>query len=201
MKKQFFVTIPILPEKNLMKLSYRKEMSDDFYPTRSRFPSIPMIEGAVCPDDEVRIVVIYADDAAGRSKRCLELFEQELADLNEKYGWSLEINEHILLPHQEDRAKQIALFREVSSKYEEGAAVYMDITYGTKITSIGIFSSLVYAEKVKGCTIKGIVYGKYSHDGGETGELYDVRCVYEMNMLIHSLDRGNADALLDAIWE
>ena len=54
----------------------------------------------------------------------------------------------------------------------------MDLTFGTKLTSIEMFSSLYYAEIVEKCNIKSVVYGQYTSNGSSEGELYDVTRLY-----------------------
>ena len=201
-KKIIFATISIQRKDQLKKLNYHRENTAQCYPIESAFPSIPVIAESVCADDDVSIFPIITDDLAGNSRNNLEVFKAELAELNEKNGWNLQITDLILLPHEENKPKQVQLFREFCEKYEENAEIYMDVTYGTKITSIGIFSTLVYAERVKHCNIRSIIYGKFLHGTENTGEIYDIKPLYNLNMLIGALDpnHGDVNALLNALW-
>ena len=118
-------------------------------------------------------------------------------------GINLPITDVLILPHEETREKQIELFRRIAAYYETDFDIYLDLTYGTKVTAIGIFSSLVYAEKVKHCNIKQIVYGKYAHDGSDIGNLYDLKYLYELNMIIHEaqyMDQNSIESMLDSLW-
>lgn len=203
MKKTVFVTIPMLPTESLKAVKYRKENTGELFSEPSRFPSIPMLEWNMSNDDEIKIVVVMADDKMGRSKINLETYKEELAQLSEYMGVPMEINEIIVLPHEETKEKQIQLFKEISKHYDSDSAVYMDVTYGTKITSIGLFSSLVYADKVKKCDIKKVIYGKYPHDDGGMGEIYDLRCLYDLNMLIHAAEfmpANDIEDLINDLW-
>lgn len=203
MKKTVFVTIPMLPAESLKPVKYRKENTGKIFSEPSRFPSIPMLEWNMSADDEIKIVAVMADDEAGRSKANLETYKAELAKLSEDMGIQMEINEVIVLPHEETKKKQVQLFKEISKHYDNASEIYMDVTYGTKITSIGLFSSLVYADKVKGCDIKTIIYGKYAHTDGETGEIYDLRCLYDLNMLIHAAEfmpANDIEDLINDLW-
>lgn len=198
-KKIFFCSIPMLPPEALRKIKYRKETNGELYSDPSRFPSIVMIDGCFLGEEEVKIIAVKTDDDNGRTAANFKLFEQELKELAEKYEALLKIDSVIILPHDEGRDKQIALFKQLAKEFEDGCEIYMDVTYGTKITSIGMFASLVYAEKVKKCDIKQIVYGKYPHDGGEIGDFFDVSSMYDLAMLINSaehLPQNNIDGLL-----
>ena len=54
----------------------------------------------------------------------------------------------------------------------------MDLTYGSKLTAIEMFASLFYTEIAADCSIKKVIYGKYSFDGSEYGELFDATELY-----------------------
>lgn len=203
MKKIVLATIAIQAPGQLKRIYYTKENTDVRYPHPVAYPCINMMEEMLESGDDVKIVALMSQDANGQSLQNLEIFKEDLQALNERQGWKLQVDEVVLIPHEETRAKQISLYRDVCRQYEEGAQVYMDITFGTKITPIGLFSTLVYAENVKNCEICSVIYGKYLHGDAPTGELYDIKCVYDLNMLIGSLDprRGDADKLLDTLWE
>lgn len=202
MKKLIFATISIQPQGDLKKIYYTKENTDQRYAHPVAYPSILMMEQVLEDGDDVKVVALVSQDSEGRSMHNLEVFKEDLAALNARHGWNLQVDEVVQIPHEETRAKQIILFRDVCRQYEEGVQVYMDVTSGTKITAIGLFSTLVYAEKVKNCEICSVVYGKYLHGDEPTGELYDIKCLYDLNMLIGSLDprHGDVDKLLDTLW-
>lgn len=202
MKKIILATISIQPEGQLKQIYYTRENTPERYAHPVAYPCINMLEEMLEDGEDVKVVALMSRDSQGRGMHNLEIFKADLAALNARHGWDLQVDEVVQIPHEETRAKQISLFRDVCRQYEENARVYMDITFGTKITSIGLFSTLVYAEKVKNCEICSVVYGKYLHGEAPTGELYDIKCVYDLNMLIGSLDprHGDVDQLLDALW-
>ena len=71
------------------------------------------------------------------------------------------------------------------AKQEYESYLYVDFTYGTKMSIINIFSSIVYAEKVADCYIKELVYGSVDFVSN-VGHIFDVRSLYEINTLIQS---------------
>ena len=202
-KKIIFATIPMLEQRSLKRIQYRKENNGELLYLPTSFPSVAMIEGCVTGDDEIKIVVIQTNDDANRSNDNFIKFKTELNELAEEMGINLPITDVLILPHEETREKQIELFRRIAAYYETDFDIYLDLTYGTKVTAIGIFSSLVYAEKVKHCNIKQIVYGKYAHDGSDIGNLYDLKYLYELNMIIHEaqyMDQNSIESMLDSLW-
>jgi len=203
LKKIFFCSMPMLDANGLKKISYYKDDCKDVISRATRFPSIVMLDWSVIGNEDVKIVMVKTDDDNNRTAANIELFNQELVELSNDLGVDLKIDATVTLPHEENREKQISLFKEIASHFEEGADIYMDVTYGTKMTSIGMFSSLVYAEKVKKCNVKSVVYGKYSHNGGEFGNFYDVRSMYEIAMLINSVDHlpaNDIDSIIGTLW-
>lgn len=203
MKKIFFCSMPMLDADGLKQITYLKDGAKEIVSRPTRFPSIVMLDWSILGNEDVKIVMVKTDDDNDRTQHNIKLFEEELAALSADLEIELKIDAVVTLPHEENREKQISLFKEIASHFEEGADVYMDVTYGTKITSIGMFSSLVYAEKVKKCNVKSVIYGKYSHNGGEIGSIYDVRSMYEIAMLINSVDHlpsTDIDSLISALW-
>ena len=202
-KKLIFVTIPMLRREDLKKIEYRAE-GQKFTPSKSSFPSLPMIEWNVNKNDDVKLYVIMTDDDNQRTKDNYEEFKKELQELKDvKNLDNLQISGIIKLPHEETKAKQVQLFQQISKFYENDSDIYMDITYGTKATSIGLFSSLVFAEKLKNCNIKSIVYGKFTHNDSGAGELYDLRSLYEISRLVNAVDYMAADKveqLINSLW-
>ena len=201
-KKIIFATIALQRKDQLKKLAYHRENTQQCYPIASAFPAIPVMEESLCDGDDVTIIPIITEDTFGNSRNNLEVFQEELAEMNQRHGWQLQLSDPIIIPHEETKPKQVQLFREFCNRYEENAEIYMDVTYGTKVTAIGVFSTLVYAERVKNCNIRSIIYGKFLHDAENTGEIYDIRPLYNLNMLIGALDPGCGDvnALLNALW-
>lgn len=198
-KKILFATIPMLDSSSLKQITYRKESDGKLYSSPASFPSIPMIEWAVSGNDDIRIVAVMTEDKTNRSEKNLELFKSQLKQLGEEMGFVLSVNDILTLPHNESPDKQIELFSKIIAFYDDSSEIHMDLTYGTKMTTIGLFASLVYAEKAMKCEIKSLVYGKYAHDGSSVGEIYDMKCLYDLNMIINSANYMTAEGIKNII--
>ena len=201
-KKIFFVTIPMLDSEKLKLLKYRKENRGEIFSEPSRFPAIPFLEWSIIGNEEIKLVTVRTDDDRNCTEENYRLFKEELAALSDRLGREITVDAEIVLPHEENREKQILILKKICEQYEENADVFMELTYGTKVTPIGMFSSLTYAEKIKHCNIKSVIYGKYPFMG-EVGDLYDVRCLYEMTGIINAaefLPDEKIESLLGGLW-
>lgn len=199
-KKQFFATISMLNPQQLKKLDYVAEFRTDFSLMPTSSPAITMIEMYLQPGDDYEIITIRTDDDNERTKINYEEFKGELRRLSEKKGFDIAISREILIPHNESREKHIGFFRELCDCYEPMSDVYMDVTFGSKVTSISLFASLVYAENVTRCSIGDIIYGKFAYGNGKGGEIFSIRCLYELKELIHGasmMGNVNIDEMLD----
>ena len=193
----------MLPPEALKKIPYRKEDRGELYSEPSRFPGIVMLENCILGNEDVRIVTVRTADDNNRTEANYKLFKEELALLSGRIGKELKIDGEIVVTHSENRDKQLALFKQLCGVYDEGEEVYMDITYGTKVTSACLFSTLTYAEKIAKCDVKGVYYGKYSHGAENSGDLYNVRCLYELAMLSNAadyMDKEKFDSLVNELW-
>lgn len=202
-KKLFIITIPMLPSESLKRIPYRKEDRGEIFTDPSRFPGIVMLETCILGNEDVKIVTIRTDDDNGRTEPNYKLFKEELSELSKKLERELKIDEEIVVSHSENRDKQLSLFKQLCALYEDGDEVYMDITYGTKVTSSCLFSTLTYAEKIAHCDVNGVFYGKYSHGDENLGDLYDVSCLYELAMLANAgdfLSKDKFDSLVNKLW-
>ena len=203
-KKEFYATIPMLPKENLKKLKYRKEDIGEIYSCYTHFPAIAMIEGNVTGNDEVAITVIMTDDVNHNSESNLELFKAELQELSDEMGVPMKVDNIIVVPHNESKSKHIYLFKTLCKSYEEAGDIYFDVTYGTKCTSIALFSSLTYAEKVCGCGIESVIYGNYAFNDSDIGNLFEIKALYNLNSIIQELETYPMDTVttvMENLWD
>lgn len=203
MKKIFFVSISMLPVDKLTPVYYRFEGEEKAADYKSCYPSILLMERNIKADDEVKIVAVRTDDDNERTAANFEVFEKELAALSLRTGISLSVAETVTVPHNEDKAKLITMLKELSAAFIRDAEVYMDVTYGTKVTAIELFTSLVYGAKVKNCEIMSVVYGKFDHGDTADGTVYDIRPLYDIANLIYAADHlpeEQLNTLLDSFW-
>lgn len=187
--KQFIVTVSMLPEDKLRELSYSFEAFPKDDPVSSRFPAIPLIKKNLNKSDDYEIIAIMTDDENGFSKINLDYFKDELKKLSDQLGYEIALKDENILTVQpyETQQKHIAFFNSLCKSYKKNAELYVDVTYGTKVSIISQFATLVYAEKNMNCDIAQIIYGLlFGKKDNDSGIIYDIRCLYELNMLIHS---------------
>ena len=197
-KKTFVISIPMLPADNLKVLNY-KNGNDESVCCRTRFPGIALLRDNMFGEVEISIITVRTADAAGRTEYCYELFKKELQELSIETGIELRISREIVIPHNETEAKEKLLLRELFECFPRHANVYMDVTYGSKLTAMEMFSSLCYAEVAEGCSIKSVVYGKYAHDGSDSGELFDVTGLYHTMRFMETASHMGKDAFKDLV--
>lgn len=193
----------MLRPEDLKPVCYRKENKGELLSRETRFPCIAMLDANILGNEQIKIVVVKTDDDNRRTQINYQTFKEELGELSRELEMPLDITSEITLPHDESKDKQVALFKEIAEQFDENSEVYMDVTYGSKITSIGLFSALTFAERIMGCSIKSVIYGKYPHNDSKIGDLFDVRCLYELSMLINSADYMPKDSffnLVDSLW-
>ena len=182
-KKLFIISIPMQPIENLKLLHYK---SEDTVSCETRFPGIAMIEKFICTDEKIDLVTVRTDDDGKNTKECYKLFKEELSMFGTEKSKQIEIKQEIILPHDENEDKEKETLKKLFDCFEKRCDIYMDITYGSKLTSIEMFSSLCYAEIVKECQIKSVIYGKYSFDDSGVGELFDASKLYHTVRFLES---------------
>lgn len=193
MKKIFISGMSMLPQDSIKRIKYNAVNNNNLkYEDMTSFPIIPLLNSYAKKDDEISIYIIMTADKNNNCQHNLQLLKQELKELNVKNDIDLNITGIIETPHEETKNSNINLFKKII-KIFDGSQVYADLTYATKITPIIMFMALNYAEKSKKGAIKTMVYGKYTHDGGNTGELFDVTSLYYLNGVIDIASQNNAD--------
>ena len=191
-KKTFVISIPMLPAENLKLLEYQNHIPNA-ESCKTRFPGIALIKENMFGRVENKIITVRTEDDNGRTETCYALFKEELAALAAQTGVALSIDKEIQISHSETDEKGKGLLRELFQSYPEKSHVYMDLTYGTKLTAIEMFMSLCYAEIAKKCNIKSVIYGKYSFDNSEHGELFDVTELYHTMRFMETASQMNAE--------
>lgn len=176
-KNTVVISIPMQPADKLIPIEY-KIADGNIVSSKTRFPGIAMLENFVNLNKETKIVTVRTNDENNRTEICYNYFKEELADFSKKNGKNFEIFQEIVVPYSEDKAKEKYILKSLFDCFTERSNVFLDLTYGTKLTSVEMFSSLFYAEIAKECSIKKIVYGKFSFDEKEEGELFDATGLY-----------------------
>lgn len=204
MKKVVITAISM--RKRLELAQYHKEADGEFLSEPMHFPVIALMEWNILPGEEVEVITVRREIDES-TQRNYATFKAELKEMEQRTGLSCPIVKEITVPHEETKEKQVALFKELCSVYPEGADVYIDLSFGTKMTTVCLFTSLTYAEKVKRCNIRHITYGLYDYNAPRKepriSGIYNVRCLYDMASLIHTaefLNAENIDTLIEGLW-
>ena len=196
-KKIFVISIPMLPADNLKALQYR--YPDGSLSMETHFPGIALLEKYAPGKAPVKIVTVRTSDDQQRTEPCYQLFHKELGDLSAGLDLALEIGAEIVVPHTENEEKSRRHLRGLLDAYEKDAYIYMDLTYGTKLTAIELFASLCFAEICRGCSIRNAVYGKYAFDNSKAGELYDVTRLYHMLRFLETSSHMDKTSFADLV--
>lgn len=187
--KQFFATITM---QEARQTKYVMADGIEVQTDLTRFPSVIMLEKnlrAEDSDEDYELILIQVDDGSDKVKQNYELYLEELKQLSDRLGRNILFKEEnrIIVPNDESRRKHSELFRKICGKYKDKAEVFMELTYGTKPTTIDQYCTLVYAEKAKKCRIAGIYYGLYSFNTDAPSTIFDIKYMYDMSMLINSI--------------
>lgn len=175
----------MLEKNKLKKLDYQNEKGE--FMKTSAFPSIVLLNKYIGDDADVQICTIR-DDCENSSINN-ECFLEELKMLGDEKGVNLVVSKEIIIPHNETKVKNLTIFSELMDLYsqKENYKLYIDMTYGSKVTSAEIFASLTYAE-MKGLNIEELCYGFYDHSikDNNIGVYYSLRYVYDLLSLINT---------------
>ena len=174
----------MLPSENLKSIRYM--LPDDKYTSETRFAGIAMLESFVDLNKKTKIITVRTDDDNKRTEECYALFKEELARLSICKETDLCVTEEIVVPHNEEGEKENLILRKLFESFSEKSDVFLDLTFGTKLTSVEMFSSLFYAEIAKNCSIKKVVYGKFPFGDNNVGELFDATNLYRKIRLLET---------------
>lgn len=195
-KKQFFLTVPMNAPQNVKKVTYTFEENParEGVKIESCFPGIALLKQNISKGDDIEVVVLWTDKPTksdesqeySDSITNLNTFYDEINQLSSELGIDIRSKcKELIIPFDETKKKQMVLFKQICESYSSDSYLYVDFTYGTKMSIINIFSSIVYAEKVADCYIKELVYGSVDFVSN-VGHIFDVRSLYEINTLIQS---------------
>jgi len=168
------------------------------------FPINGVLARTLKKGDEVKVVLLKKEDIVGNSGKNTGEFMSELDRISATIGAKIEYK-ILSTPHDESREIQEKLLKEMVGELVEGAAVYADITFGTKSLPIIVFSVLNFAEKFFKAEIKNIVYGKVDFDKDNNPvkpELFDMTALFYLNSIASTMeckDGAAAKKLLDTI--
>lgn len=204
-KKLFVITVPRRLREGMKDIRYVVHGREEYITEPGIFPAVPVMEKVAADADEIRVVAVVTEDENGSSEKNLNELREKLDQISLRTGKPIVMAGVVRAANDENREKQVTLFRDICRSYEEDCEVYLDVTYGTKVTSLVMMSTLPYAEKLRDCQIKSVIYGNAfgKSEGDMMGDIYDVRCLYEFSMLMNCVDglpKESAEKMIEQLW-
>ena len=172
---------------------------------KTRFPIMTAMEGYTQPGEEIAVIAVVTDQAAGR--RNLELFRHEVEELCRRKQLICSGVQVVTVPEDDRVATHMATFQQLLNYAADGDQLFSCMTYGTKPMSTALMMAVQYAYRVKKQTsIVCIVYGQILRPERDkstwTGRVYDMTALVQMDEIVRMLaDRGVEDpkAVIDSV--
>lgn len=204
MKKIIFVDIPMKEmSKSFNSQCYKVENEKCCLPVV--FPINAVLTKILHKEDSVKVVLLETITKETYTNKNIKIFKEELEKINESIGAKIDY-EIIKTDFVESKKNHENRLRSMLSKIEEGAELYVDMTFGQKTIPMILMCVLHFAEKFFNADVKKIVYGKVEfvkHDDGivypENPELYDLTSLYYLNNLMGSMEASNSKEALKVL--
>ena len=191
----------------LGELKKTKYISDDFeLPDKAfNFMMSYFIDMNTRPGDDVAIITCYTSEAIS-----LDNYEQFKCEakriLEEKNAKCTFID--VQQKTEFDSLTFTTFFKKIAKLFQNDDVVYLDLTYGLKPYSIGLFIAAAYAVKAaENVRVETIVYAK-KYTGQEKPEeinaskIYDITSLFYLNEIsgnLHAGEKESADKVLDLL--
>lgn len=148
-----------------------------------QFPILTAIAGYAQPGDEIRVIVVVTDNAAGR--RNLKVFQEQVEMFCEKLRITCPNGVESVLIAVDDRvAAHVATFQKLIDYVEDHDELFACMTFGTKPTSTALMMAVQYAYRIKkNASISCILYGQIDRPEPTNPETWGAR-VYDMTALV-----------------
>ncbi|MCK9576074.1 MAG: TM1812 family CRISPR-associated protein [Clostridia bacterium] len=158
------------------------------------FPINGVLAKTLKKGDCVKVILLKKEDLDRNSEKNVGEFKSELDRINTEIGAEIEYK-ILSTPHNESRLVQERLLKDIIAEFSDNAAIYADITYGTKSMPIIIFSALNFAEKFFKADIKNIIYGKVDFvkdkttgkTNAQNPELFDMTALFYLNSIANTM--------------
>lgn len=172
---------------------------------KTRFPIMTAMEGYTQPGEEIAVIAVVTDLAAGH--RNLELFRREVEELCRRKGLVCPGVQVVTVLEDDRVATHTATFQKLLNYAADGDELFSCMTYGTKPMSTALMMAVQYAYRVKKqTTISCIVYGQIQRPERDrstwTGRVYDMTALVQLDEIVRMLaDRGVEDpkAVIDSV--
>lgn len=165
------------------------------------FPISRLMQATMQPDDEALVITVRQVNEYGEKN--MDSLKQDLAALQAPYRLK-----DITTPENQNKSDLMELFKRLAKTIEPQTCIYADSTFGTKSYPIVLLAALNYAEKIKECELKKLIYQEQrreplTHKPIGT-YLYDVTALYYLNGIVDALHQSDAgveekESLLDTL--
>ena len=151
---------------------------------KTRFPIMTAMEGYTQPGEEIAVIAVVTDLAAGH--RNLELFRREVEELCRRKGLVCPGVQVVTVPEDDRVATHTATFQKLLNYAADGDELFL-------------MMAVQYAYRVKKqTTISCIVYGQIQRPERDrstwTGRVYDMTALVQLDEIVRMLaDRGVED--------
>ena len=191
----------------LSRLSATRYQSDDFaLPNKDyEFMLSYFVDMNIEPGDNVAIITCYTDEETSVAN--YKKFKEEVETiLNAKKanGEFIAVKQNVDF----DSLTFSAFFKNIAKLFKDEDIIYMDLTYGMKPYSIGLFIAASYAVKsAVNARVESVVYAqKYKGQGDaeatSISKIYDITSLFYLNEIagnLHAGEKGSADKMLDLL--
>ena len=175
------------------------------YPGKVIFPINAVLAEKLKAGDDLKVVLLKTVSKRGNAGINAGLFQQELDGINVSIGAKISY-ETIDSEFVETKQNHEKRLRAMLSKIEEGAQLFVDITFGPKPLPMVMMCVMNFAEKFFDADVKKVVYGKVDfvkHDDGKTypenPELYDITSLYYLNNLMGAMEAPSGEEALRSL--
>lgn len=193
MKKIVFIALPTTEKLKKEVFTVNGDVSmkngSEIYFTITPALFTDMYEG-----DEFNIYLIPTNGKEDGVDKATSLFIEEINRYNNKNN-----NVKFVIESLKNSFDVLAFektYKEMIRKFEDGAEVYVDLTYGSKALSLLILNVVSFGKKYFKMDIGGIFQG--IHDvGKDKKDIYDLTRLYCLNGLIMESDYENSEKAIE----
>ena len=154
---------------------------------KTRFPIMTAMEGYTQPGEEIAVIAVVTDLAAGH--RNLELFRSEVEELCRRKGLVCPGVQVVTVPEDDRVATHTATFQKLLNYAADGDELFSCMTYGTKPMSTALMMAVQYAYRIKkNASIGCLVYGEINRAATPvSARIYDVTALIQMDEIVRML--------------
>lgn len=163
------------------------------------FPISRLIEAVMEPGDEALVITVRQKNAP--EDKNFRNFKDEVAAL----GFPYQLVD-ITMPENQLQTDLAGAFRSICKAIQPNCPLYADSTFGTKTWALLLSAAIQYAESIKGCEIRQVIYQEQKRSAGVavSTSIYEISTIFQIQEVVRVLAASGGsieekDALLDAL--